>query len=348
MSRQQDEGFIRDRWPEFFIAGELLGWYKGDIATSGGGTVTTLLAPAGSPEAVQAALDAGADAVYVGLKGWSRGGARGELTWDELVTSRRRAAAAGRDLQVALNIIPKPDDRARLFERIPALLDLGIRTLIVNDLGILQDLRRRFPALRLTASIGCGTQTAADVSFFRDLGAHAVVLPGTIGPEEVGGMAAVRGIAVEVMLHMVEEFILLGKCWMPSYVHLKPSPQPDDAPVHSLPEGAERGLRQTGSMKRGGVGACFKICQTPWDLYQGDRWVDARLFPSRQISRASEVAAYVAAGVDVLKLQGRSLTPELLVPLVRRYRDALDGRADDSAMAVQSAALPASWTVVGR
>ena len=40
-----------------------------------------LLAPAGNPEALEAALDAGADLVYVGLKGWSRGGARGELDW---------------------------------------------------------------------------------------------------------------------------------------------------------------------------------------------------------------------------------------------------------------------------
>ena len=48
-----------------------------------------LLAPAGSPEAVSAALDAGADAVYVGLKGWSRGGARRELNWDELVAAQR-------------------------------------------------------------------------------------------------------------------------------------------------------------------------------------------------------------------------------------------------------------------
>lgn len=310
--------------------------------------MATLLAPAGSPEAVCAAFDAGADAVYVGVKGWSRGGARGELTWEELVASRRRAASAGRELQVALNIIPKPPERARLFERVPPLLDLGIRTLIVNDIGILATLRGRFPALHLTASIGCGAQTIADVGLFRDLGAHAVVLPGGVGPDEVREMGGIPGIALEVMIHMVEEFVLLGKCWMPSYIHLKPSPLPTDPAEFALPEGAERGLRQTGSMKRGGVGACFRICQQPWELLQGDRWMDRRLFPSRQISRVAEVGAYVAAGADVLKLQGRSLPPDLLAPLVRRYRDMLDGRADDAGMPGQPAELPAAWTVVGR
>jgi putative protease len=310
--------------------------------------VATLLAPAGSPEAVQAVLDAGADAVYVGLRGWSRGGARGELTWDELVTCQSRAASAGRELHLALNTIPKPEERARLFEAIPPLLDLGIRTLIVNDIGILHWLRRRFPTLRLTASIGCGAQTVSDVAFFRELGAGAVVLPGTIGPDEVREIRAVRGIAIEVMVHMVEEFILLGKCWMPSYVHLKPSPLQDGAQAGATMEGADRGLRQTGSMKRGGVGACFKICQQPWNLFEGDRWVDTSFFPSRQISRAAEVGAYVAAGADILKLQGRSLSPEALSFLVRGFRDVLDGRSNDAARAGQPAALPASWTVVGR
>ena len=310
--------------------------------------MATLLAPAGSAEAVQAALDAGAGAVYVGLKGWSRGGARGELTWEELVACQRRVASAGRELQVALNIIPKPQERARLFERIPPLLDLGVRTLIVNDIGILRSLRRRFPALRLTASIGCGAQTVSDVAFFRDLGADAVVLPGTVGPDEVREIRAVRGIAIEVMVHVVEEFILLGKCWMPSYVHLKPSPLPEGAQAGATPEGADRGLRQTGSMKRGGVGTCFKICQQPWELFEKDRWMDTRGFPSRQICRAADVGAYVAAGADILKLQGRSLSPELLGPLVRRYRDMLDGQADVAGMAEEPETLPASWTVVGR
>lgn len=307
-----------------------------------------LLAPAGSPQAVQAALDAGADAIYVGLKGWSRGGTRGELTWEELVACQRRVASAGRELQLALNIIPKPQERARLFERILLLLDLGIRALIVNDIGILEALRRRFPGLSLTASIGCGALTAPDVAFFRDLGAHAVVLPGTIGPDEVREIRTVRGIAIEVMIHMVEEFILLGKCWMPSYVHLKPSPLPQGAEAGAAPEGAAPMLRQTGSMKRGGVGACFRICQQAWELLDAGRQVGTCVFPSRQISRVAELPAYVAAGADVLKLQGRSLTPELLGPLVRRYRDMLDGLEDVAGIVGEAASLPASWTVVGR
>jgi len=312
-----------------------------------------LLAPAGSPEAVLAALDAGADAVYVGLKGWSRGGARRELGWDELVATQRQVASAGRKLQVALNTIPKPQERAQLFERIPALLDLGIGEVIVNDIGILAALKRRFPDLRLTASIGCGAQTVADAAFFRDLGAHAVVLPGTVSPTEMREIRTVRGISVEIMIHMVEEFILLGKCWMPSYVHLKPSPFPtlfpsEAAGADDAPEGALSGMRQTGSMKRGGVGACFRICQQPWDLYASGRRVDARLFPGRQISRIAEVKAYAEAGVDVLKLQGRSLPVELLAPLVRRYRKAIDAGTAPAADEVPPAELPAAWAVVGR
>jgi collagenase-like PrtC family protease len=100
-------------------------------------------------------------------------------------------------------------------------------------------------------------------------------------------------------------------------------------------------------MKRGGVGACFKICQQSWNLLQGDRWRDTRLFPSRQISRVADIAAYAEAGAGVLKLQGRSLPPDQLGLLVRRYRDALDGGAGGPAV-MDRAALPAAWTVVGR
>ena len=316
-------------------------------------TRPVLLAPAGSLGAALAAFDAGADAVYVGLKGWSRGGARRELDWEELEAAQGAAVAAGRRLQVAINTIPRPQERDRLFRSVPALLEAGIEEVIVNDVGILASLRHRFPLLRVTAGIGCGAQTVADVAFFRDAGAQAVVLPGTVSPAEMREIRTVRGIAVEIMVHMVEEFVLLGKCWMPSYAHWKPSPLPELTPGQTgesdeAPEGASSGLRQTGSMKRGGVGACFRICQQPWGLYEGGRLVDTRLFPSRQISRVSEVRAYAEAGVDVLKLQGRSLPVELLAPLVRRYREAIDSDEEWTGERARPAELPAAWAVVGR
>jgi putative protease len=302
--------------------------------------MSTLLAPAGSVEALAAALEAGADAVYVGLKGWSRGGARGELDGEELAEAARLTARRGAELQVALNTIPRPAERALLLAEIPRLLALGVRTLIVNDAGILATLARRFPALRLTASIGCGAQSTADVAFLRDAGAAAVVLPGTIGPAEAAACVAVGGITVEVMCHMVEEFVLLGRCWMPSYVHLKPT---------ALPGGLPDAMRQTGSMKRGGVGACFRICQQPWQLQTGDGYAAVQLFPARQLSRVGDVAGYLAAGVGVLKLQGRSLPPALLGPLVARYRRAIEAARGGAPLSAEAdAALPVQWTVVGR
>ncbi len=315
--------------------------------------VPRLLAPAGSLEAVVSAFEAGADAVYVGLTGWSRGGARRELDRGELAAARREAASAGGGLQVALNTIPKPRERARLFDRVPALLDLGIDEFIVNDVGILAALARLFPQLRLTASVGCGAQTVADVAFFQEIGAHAVVLPGTVSPAEMREIRTVRGISVEILIHMVEEFVLLGKCWMPSYAHLAPSSLPAESPSEvgvpgETPEGALTGLRQTGSMKRGGVGACFRICQQPWELSLGGRRMDERLFPSRQISRIAEVRAYAEAGVDVLKLQGRSLPAKPLAALVRSYREAIDAERVPSANLAGTATLPATWAVVGR
>jgi putative protease len=308
-------------------------------------TAPALLAPAGNVEAVRAAFDAGADAVYVGLKGWSRGGSRNELDWGEIEDAAWEAASADRELQVALNTIPMPGERARLLERVPALLGLGIRTVIVNDVGVLSALKRGCPELRLTASIGCGAQTVADVAFFRDLGAHAVVLPGTVSPGEMREIRAVRGISVEIMVHMVEEFVLLGKCWMPSYVTLKPSPLPALVPTDA---GDACGLRQTGSMKRGGVGACFRICQEPWELFAGGLRVGTRHLPGRQISRIAEVKAYAVAGADVLKLQGRSLPVDVLSPLVRSYQDAIDGGSVWPGIEVRPPALPPAWTVVGR
>jgi len=300
----------------------------------------TLLAPAGSPSAAMAALQAGADAIYVGLKGWSRGGAKGELTSAELLDALAAARANGRALQVALNTIPRQSERRYLVRRVAELIDLGIDGVIVNDAGLMAELHTRYPDLRITASIGCAAMNEADVAFYRDLGADAVVLPGTLSSDELYAAAQVPDVRIEVMIHMVEEFIVLGKCWMPSYYRLNPTP---------LTELQGEGSRLVGSMKRGGAGVCFKVCEQPWVLSLNGRSVAQRLLPSRQISPINELSDILDAGVDVVKLQGRSLSPDLLAPLVGRYRAAIDAWAGGGALpAFQEPPLGSSWTVARR
>lgn len=295
-----------------------------------------LLAPAGNLEAARQAFQAGADAVYVGLKGWSRGGARGEFDREQLRQCIELAHALGKRVQLAANIIPKPPERQRLLQQLSELADWGLQAVILNDAGFLREVRRKLPGLAITASIGCGALNTDDALFYQDLGATAIVLPGYLEPEEIAAIKAKASIQVEIMLHMVQEFIQLGKCWMPSYVHFAAADRIFPA------------QRLGGSVKRGGVGTCFRICQQPWTLLNDGVKADQRLFPSRQISRVGELAAFLDAGVDVIKIQGRSLSAEMASVIIGIYRSATDAWKCGQKGEWDPPALPALWTVQGR
>jgi putative protease len=295
-----------------------------------------LLAPAGNLESAAQAFEGGADAVYVGLKGWSRGGARCEVDREQLRQCIKMAHGLHKKLQLAANIIPKTHEWVVLLRQLAELADWGLDAVILNDVGLLSEVRRVLPGLEVIASIGCGALNTDDVMLYEDLGASAVVLPGDLEPHEIAAIRAKASVQLEVMLHMVAEFIQLGKCWMPSYLNF------------AAAERAQPPQRLGGSVKRGGVGSCFRICQQPWTLYKDDAEVDRRLFPSRQVSRVPELAAFLDAGVDVIKIQGRSLSPEMAVAIVGAYRSAVDAWKYGQSSNCNHAALPAMWTVQGR
>jgi len=306
--------------------------------TDGGPGVrdATLLAPAGSLEAAARAFEAGADVVYVGLKGWSRGGARGELDRKQLNDCISMADRLGKRVQLALNIIPRPQQRDSLLEELGELASWGVQAVIVNDVGVLCEIKRALPALPITASIGCGALHEDDARFYQDLGASAVVLPGYVEPREVAAIKAKSTITIEVMLHMVEEFTQLGKCWMPSHFHFAAAER------MQLPQ------RLGGSVKRGGVGTCFRICQQPWKLLADGIEVDDRVLPARQISRLADVGEFLEAGADVIKIQGRSLSAELVGAITRSYRCAMDAWKNGCRAEYDVPVLPPMWTVQGR
>jgi putative protease len=259
-----------------------------------------LLAPAGSLAAVPAALSAGADAVYVGARGWSRGGPRRGLSPEEISAAARECSRRGARLQVALNTVPGSGELPGFLSVLGRCREDGIAAVILSDPGVISLAAREFPGLPICASVGVSALNPSEALFYRDLGAVAIVLPTAVSREEVPAIKSACGLKVEVFLRCRAEFIVQGKCALSGYALDAEAP-------------AERpGLAAAGppsSSKRGG--RCFLACaalpvdRTPYSIEE-------------------EIADWIAAGVDAFKIEGRDLPPEKLFALVSRLRGKLD------------------------
>ncbi|MCL5966932.1 MAG: U32 family peptidase [Deltaproteobacteria bacterium] len=264
-----------------------------------------LLAPAGSLEAVSAALAAGADAVYVGVRGLSRGGSRAGMGLPEIGRASKACARAGAEIQAAVNAVPAASELPAFLSAVTRLRAAGVGTVVLNDPGVIALVRGEVPGIRICASVGLSTLNAEDARFLRDLGADAVVLPTAVRLDEVPAIKAIGGLAVEVFLLCRAEVILHGKCALPGY-----------ALPGNAPEGRPGLVRAgaTASAKRSG--RCHLVC---------------RALPLRQETHSieDELADWIRAGVDAFKVQGRELGPEKLGDLVSRLRGRLDAAIAD-------------------
>lgn len=270
-----------------------------------------LLAPAGSAEAARAALQKGADAVYMGARGWSRWGRAAEAEDDEICLSLDYARRYGRGLSLAFNTVPRWRDLPRLLEQVDRFVALGIQGVILNDPGIIHLVRRRWPNLPITASVGCGFFNAQDLDLYRELGATTVVLPCGVNWEQVEAIAAKdAGPELEIFIHGLQEPFYLGKCWLGSYARQR------------VADEYQGGRAVRGSARRSGN--CTRVCRQPWMLYQGGQAVDRRDLPWRLVSVTTDLGHFLRAGVTIFKIQGRNLPPDKVGSLVRFYRSVLD------------------------
>jgi putative protease len=271
-----------------------------------------LLAPAGSLPAVEAALSAGADAVYVGVRSLSRGGRTG-LSPEAVGAAVSICRRAGARLHAAINAIPASGAIPAFLASLRRLRDAGVDEVILNDPGVIALARRESPGWPICASVGLSVLNPEDARAYRDLGANAVVLPSAVRPEEIPPIKKASGLRIEVFAHCRPEFLLHGKCGLTGYVV----------------EGDGGG---TASAKRGG--SCRLVCRN-------------LPVPAAAHSLENELPAWIAAGADVFKIEGRELSPPAVAALVARFREKLDaaratsaGRQDVSQLRGQRDQLP--------
>ena len=180
-----------------------------------------LICPAGSLPALRAAIDHGADAVYIGFRDGTNARNFPGLNFDadEAREALAYAHAAGRRVFVALNTFPLPDQWARGCAAVDLAAILGVDALIMADVGLLSYASERHPQLRLHLSVqGSATNPQAIAFYARRFGIQRVVLPRVLSVAQLE--AIVRRVNVEVEVFGFGSLCIMveGRCQLSSYV----------------------------------------------------------------------------------------------------------------------------------
>ncbi|WP_143758365.1 U32 family peptidase [Collinsella sp. An307] len=265
-----------------------------------------LLAPAGSAEALLAAIAAGADAVYTGLAepGLDARAAAPGLTWEELERACAYGAAHGVLVYVTLNALVRSGEEGRVLAAARRAQDAGASALIVADLGLARLLAEELPGMELHLSTQAGAQAAPAVAFAaRELGCARVTVARELSVAEIVDIVS-TGVACEVFCHGAICISYSGAC--------------------SLSAAA----RGRSAMR----GDCTQPCRQSWRLVDGAgedcaQAAGDKLLCPKDFLGLRMLPELIRAGVSALKIEGRMKNPDYVFNVVGAYHAALDALA---------------------
>jgi U32 family peptidase len=255
-----------------------------------------LLAPGGSFQAAYQAFEAGADGVYLGLKEFSARKAAQNFSLDQLRRIRQLASSRGRRIYVTLNTVVRDRERSRLMETLAWLESMTVDGVIVQDLGVVELISRRFPRIPVHASTQMAVHNDAGLGMAEEMGIRRVILSREIPLE---GMRRLRerhpGIELEVFIHGALCYSFSGAC---------------------LASWALTG-------RSGNRGDCAQICRSLFRSEDADCG-EGHFFSCRDLFLGREVRKLAEIGIDALKIEGRMKAPEYVHNVTRLYRAVLD------------------------
>lgn len=256
-----------------------------------------ILAPAGSPEALTAAIRAGADAVYVGGKRFSARNSAANFSDEELAEALRLCHSSGAKLYLAVNTIISDDEAEGFAEYIRSASALGVDGYIVQDWGAAQIMRSIVPDALIHASTQMSMHTAAGARLLRSLGYVRVVPARELGRDVLGRICR-EDVEVEVFVHGALCMSVSGQCYMSAMI----------------------GSRSANR------GCCGQACRLPFSAV-GDK--NAAALSLKDLSLLERTDELREIGVDSLKIEGRMKRPEYVASAVSELKKALGGDAPD-------------------
>jgi collagenase-like PrtC family protease len=294
-----------------------------------------LVCPAGTPAALRAAVDAGADTVYCGLRDCTNARNYPGLNFDldELRAGIDYAHARGCQVLVAVNTFPPAGNQAPWHRAIDAAAELGADAVILADIGVLDYATRRHPRLRRHLSVQASAANAPSINFFREhFDVKRVVLPRVLSVEEVAELVTTTGVETEVFAFGSVGPMSEGRCFLSSYLTgISPTSEGACAPAShvSYVEQDGRTLCRLGTttlncFARGEPAAYPTPCKGRYVTHGRSSYLFEEPIGLNAITILPELKA---AGVTALKIEGRQRSRAYVTQVVSSFRQALDALA---------------------
>ncbi len=291
-----------------------------------------LVCPAGSLRALQLAVDAGADAVYVGLRNATNARNFAGLNFDDAQLAQGVAYAHARGAQVfmALNSFAKAGAEDTWYRAVDAAAAAGADALIVADSAVMAYARDRHPALRLHLSVQASATSYEAIEFYRrQYGIQRAVLPRVLTLSQVGHV--LRHVAVEIEVFAFGSLCVMveGRCTLSSYAT---GQSPNNAGVCSPPSAVRWTETPLGVESR--LNGLLIDCYAPDEprgyptLCKGRFDVDGQrgyaLEEPTSLNSMSVLPELMRMGVKAVKIEGRQRSPAYVEQVTRVWRQALD------------------------
>lgn len=284
-----------------------------------------LLAPVGSFESLKAALQNGANAVYLGGKDFSARASANNFDREELKEAVKYAHVRGVRVFVTTNTLIKQNELEDFIKYVKYLYDINIDALILQDIGAAMTIKKLLPDFELHASTQMVAHSLEDVKYLEGIGFDRVVLARELNLEEIRHICDNTNVDIEVFVHGALCVCYSGQCLMSSMI----------------------------GNRSGNRGRCAQPCRqryTMIDINTGEEVPSNGdyLLSTRDLNAIEDIDKVIEAGVYSLKIEGRMKKPEYVATVISSYKNAIDDYLKNKKVNVSHDIMTDLYTIFNR
>ena len=254
-----------------------------------------IVAPAGNMERFYAAVKAGAQEIYMGLKGFGARRNAENFTLEEYMEALDYAHKRGVRIFLTLNTIMMEKEMDFLYENLKVLYEHGLDAVIVQDLGYFRYMKENFPDMEYHGSTQMTVGNHIEAEYLRKIGFKRVVLPREMTFEEIKKIRENTSIELEIFVSGALCICYSGNCYMSSFI------------------GSRSGNR----------GMCAQPCRKEYTDSKGNKGY--LLSPKDQLMGYDEIQKLKEIGIESIKVEGRMKDPNYVFETVGYYSQMING-----------------------